>query len=117
MTQEPQAIFDRLKKNKERRKELRDQLKEAYLAVPAYFERDEKRKTIMEEMKTLRLEVEQDYPQEVDELDSLKQNIEADKILLSDIMLAAINRNEPVEIKDEGQLCFPLFSVKLVPAK
>ena len=115
--QSAQEVFDRLKQNKTRRKELRDQLKESYMGVQEYVERDEKRETICERMKTIRLEVEQDFPKEVDEIDRLSSSIEADKSLLSDIMVSAINKNEPLEITDNGQLCLPLFSVKLVPAK
>lgn len=111
--QDLQEIYNRIKKNKEKQKKIKDSYKDALTNSAAYQEVAEKFKTIKAKKKQIEDEIKSQFNSEFVKLEDLKIDIESDAELLSDAALTKMMKGESVEIVDEYENHYePHFTVK-----
>ena len=116
--QQLQLFFDRTLKTQQEMKELKLMLKDA-------LANSQEHKIIIEDMKALRERrkkienvIKEDFSGEVNKLDTLKLDLENDKLLMSDSALNQLVNGEQVIVKDKNGIEFePIFSVKFKKIK
>ena len=108
-----QEVFDRIQKSKKEQKEIKAMYSDA-LALHQEFQKiNEELKTLKERKKKIEDSIRDDFGSEFSKLETLKVDIENDKLLLSDAALTQLMKGETVEVTDEHEQKYePLFSVR-----
>ncbi|OGF30909.1 hypothetical protein A2223_03600 [Candidatus Falkowbacteria bacterium RIFOXYA2_FULL_35_8] len=108
-----QEIFDRIQEKKQKQKELKMSYKDALETTPGYKEAVENLQTARAKKKELELSVQEDFSSEFQQLEDIKDDIDTDNQMLSDLALTTIMKGEPIEITDKYESNYePVFSVK-----
>jgi regulator of replication initiation timing len=108
-----QAIFNSLAEAKKQLKEINREIKAHYEADPTYVELLTKRKVINQEMKPVRMKLNESIEKILEKKDDLKIDISGYQDELTDIALISQAKGQPVEIKDNfNQLYLPIFKAK-----
>ena len=110
---ELQEIFNRIKENKKKQKDIRSAFKDALASSMEYKEITDKIITLREKKKRIEGEIRSGLNSELGQLDDIKHDISTDAELLSDTALSMIMKGQTVAVKDEYDNDYePIFSVK-----
>ena len=108
-----QLIFDRVLKAKQEQKELKAMYKDALSNSSAYQRALENNNLTKEEKKKIETGIKEEFAAEFDKLEVIKNEIETDTQLMSDIALSQVAKGEKIEIKDQYENQYePIFKVK-----
>jgi hypothetical protein len=107
-----EEVYARFTENKRRAREIRTMLTDELAHSERYKELKDEIKTLRDEAKTIETEVRGGTQKEMEELDELKSEIQADTELLADIALNMFVNNQVVEIIDQNDVKWsPRFKV------
>jgi len=108
-----QEVFNRLQEVKKEQKTLQAVYRDALAGSKSYQEIAEKIKALREEKKKIESAIQGDLRAELTKLDAIKQDIESDKIMMSDLALNEFTKGNVIEIVDQYSNKYePLFTVK-----
>lgn len=108
-----QEVFNRMQETKDEQKVIKSVYREALDNSQQYQEVITRYKTVKEEKKKIEENIKTEYRSELSKLDAIKQDLETDKILMSDLALNELTSGHTVEIVDKHSNKYePLFSVK-----
>lgn len=108
-----QEIFNRIQETKREQKEIKSAYRDALANSVTYKEAIDKYKSLKEEKKKIEEQTKLEFKSELDRLDAIKQSLETDKILMSDLALNELTSGRTVEITDEYSNKYePVFSVR-----
>jgi hypothetical protein len=108
-----QEIFNRILEVKKEQKTLQSACRDALTNTKSYQEVVEKIKLLREEKKKIEGAIQTDLKAELSKLEALKQDIESDKIMMSDLALNELAHGKTVEVTDKYANKYePIFSVK-----
>ncbi len=107
-----QDVFKRINEQKKERKKVADIYKQALANSKAYQDSRE----VYEQARTKKIQVETairaECRSEIEQMEKIQQNMESDKILLSDMALTSLMKGQPIELKDEYDTAYePIFKV------
>ena len=109
---QPQLIFDRTIKTKQEMKELNLMIKDALANSKQYQDILEDIAELKSKQNKIKEGIMDDFNSELNKLDTLKLDVENDKMLLSDATLSKILKGEKVEVEDDrGNKYQPIFKV------
>lgn len=112
-----QDIFNRIEESKEKLKESKLMIKEALEQTPEHKELCDKIKILKSRKKVIELGVKKDFAHEIEQMEDLKIDIEADKELLADASITALMKGQTVEVEDKYKNKYePLWGVKFKKA-
>lgn len=107
-----EEVYARLNENKRRAREIKNMQRDELTHSERHKEIKEEIKTLREEAKSIEHEVGGGMQKEMEELDELKSEIQADAELLADIALNMYVTHQTVEIVDENDVKWaPQFKV------
>ncbi len=110
--QDIQEIFSRVQVNKKKLKDLNTSYKDALKNSQEYQELQEQAKLTREKMKTIKMAINDQFANELIEIEDLKIDIQSDMELASDIAMTTIMKGETIEIRDEYDNEYePIFKV------
>lgn len=110
----PQEIFENLLEAKAKARELRAFFNDLFLSDPEYSKLNDDKKALLEKMKVIKESIKSDHSGQAGELEDLVLEIKTLNQMLADVLLVKMHDNEQVELKtNSGQLCLPIFTVKL----
>ena len=113
MPQQLQDVFNRLQKSKDEKKEIKAAYRDALDNSQEYHKITEEIKALKERKKNIENSVRSDFGKDMDRLESLKIDIETDKVLISDISISQLINGRSVEVSDEHENKYePVFSVR-----
>ena len=108
-----QEVFNRIEETKQEIKKIKSVYRDALDNSRSHKETAEEYKTIREKKKKIEEAIRTDLRSELDKLDALKQSLEMDRMLLSDLALNDLTQGKMVEIIDKYENKYePLFSVR-----
>src|SRR3989339_323772 len=104
-----QEIFNRMLESKKEQREIKKMYRDALSTSKVYQD-------VLEELKVLKdrkKKIKDNFRSEFDKLDTLKTDIESDKMLISDVAINQLVKGEMVEITDQYENKYePIFSVR-----
>lgn len=107
-----EEVYTRLNENKARAREIKNMMKDDLAHSERHKELKDEIKTLREEVKSIENEIGAGMQKEMEELDDLKSEIQADTELLADIALNMYINNQTVEIVDANDVKWaPQFKV------
>lgn len=107
-----QLTFHRVQTTQEEMREIKATFKEALNSSKAYHDAVEDVRIAREKKKKIEDNIKDDFQSELDKLDTLKLDIENDKMILSDQALIKLVKGETVEVEDSnGVKYLPEFKV------
>lgn len=110
---DPQMVFNRMSKNKQEQKELKGAYRDALTHDKHYQEMATALKELREKKIKAEGSIKASFGPEFTRLDELKQLIEEDQILLSDMAFNKLVKGEKIELYDEYESQYePVLSVK-----
>ena len=108
-----QLIYDRTIKTKQEKKELKLMIKDAFDHSKQLQDVLEEIKILKEKKKKIEDIILEDFNGELSKLDTLKLDLENDKMLMSDKAITDLMNGTTVEVEDsKGNKYEPIFSVK-----
>ena len=109
-----QTVFDRVKEKKQECRKIKSVYADALATSKPYQDLLEQVKDMKAKKSAMEAEIQTQFVSELDALDRMKADIEADTQLMSDLALTALMRGETVEVKDaETETAYePVFSVR-----
>lgn len=118
MPKQSQLFFERTLATKQELKELMLMIKDALANSSAYQNVLDQIKNLNTEKKVIVDNIKADFGSEASKIDTLKLDIENDKMLMSDAALSQLMAGETVEVEDKhGNKYTPVFSVKFKKIK
>ena len=109
-----QSIFDRVQDLKKEQRDLKRDYRDSLAGSAQYQEVIEKIKVLREK----KVVIEEGYKKDFPQLDKLKNNIESDIEMLSDIALNHLVKGESIKIIDAYENQYePIFNVKFKKIK
>ncbi len=116
--QDIQEVFNRLRDNKRKQKELKEIYKDALKNSLEYQNTLTSLKALREKKKQIEGAIQSGMASEFAELDRLAADAAADILLLSDAALTKMMKGERVEVQDEFNNVYdPVFTVKFKKAR
>jgi hypothetical protein len=107
-----EEVYARLNESKSRAREIKNMMRDELTHSERYKEIKDEIKTLREEAKSIENEVSGGMQKDMEELDGLKSEIQADTELLADIALNMYVNQQTVEIVDENDVKWaPQFKV------
>ena len=104
-----QSIFDRLQDLKKQQRELKRDYRDNLTGSQEYQEIVEK----MQELREKKKRIEEGYKKDFPQLERLKNDIESDVLMLSDLALNHLAKGEAIQISDEYKNQYePIFNVR-----
>jgi len=107
-----QEVFQRIEKDKKQIKEIKKIYKESLDSSEKYKSILEEFQKIKEQKKIIEQGIKDDFKSEFSKLEELKDSINDDKMLLSDLAINKITKGESIKINDDNNEYEPIFSVK-----
>lgn len=108
-----QEVFLRIQETKKEQKEIKTMYKDALKNSNAYQDVIEEIKKLKDRKKQIEDNIKDEFRSEFDKLETLKNDIENDNMLLSDAALSQLMSGKPVEVMDTYENKYePIFSVK-----
>lgn len=108
-----QEVFDRIQKIKADQKRIRDSYRDAVASSRSYAAIKDELKGLQEKKKQIESAIKQEFASELDKLDRLKQTLEDEVDLLSNLALTQYVNGKTVEVKDSrDNLYEPIFNVR-----
>lgn len=106
-------IFDRIKKTKKDRKEIKTIYSDALQNSKAFQDALEELKTAKEKKERIEATIRAEFIKEFEQLDTLKKDIDSNTELLSDLAFNSLVKGETVQIEDDdGTKYDPVFQVR-----
>lgn len=111
--QKLQEVFNRIQESKKKQKKIKAACKDALDNSTEYQKAIEDYNDSRDAKKQIKNKIESEFKSEFDKLDKIKNDIDSDNILLSDMAVNCMIKGEPMEISDDYQNKYePLISVK-----
>ncbi len=108
-----QEVFARMQANKSEQKEIKAAYKDALNNNQQYQEMVEELKLLKDKKKSFELATQAEFGKDFDRLDQLKDDLQSDQQLLSDLAINHVMDGELVEVTDEKENIYePVFSVR-----
>ena len=108
-----EEIFNKIQDSKKEQREIKAMYKDALVNSEEYKKIVEEISELKEKKKSIEENTKNDFSSEFVKLDSLKTDIESNKILLADIAINQLMKGETVEIVDDYNNKYePVFSVR-----
>jgi hypothetical protein len=108
-----QDVFMRIQKSLKEQREVKSIYRESLDQHQEYKKILDEQKSLKDRKKKIEDSIKDDFRSEFDKLDTLKLDIENDRLLLSDAALTQLMKGETVEVVDEKEQKYePVFSVK-----
>lgn len=108
-----QEVFNRIQTIKADQKKIRDAYRDALANSRPYQTIKDEIKQLQDKKKQIESAVKQEFSSELDKLDRLKQNLEDEIDLLSNLALTQYVNGKTVEVKDSrDNLYEPIFNVR-----
>jgi hypothetical protein len=108
-----QDVFMRIQKSLKEQREVKSIYRESLEQHQEYKKIVDEQKSLKDRKKKIEDSIKDDFRSEFDKLDTLKLDIENDRLLLSDAALSQLMKGETVEVVDEKEQKYePIFSVK-----
>ena len=110
--QDIQKVFERLQTQKKKLKDLKKAYKDALSTSQEYVEIIDEMKTMRERKKVIENVTKEQFSGEFVQMDDLKNDIDSEQELLSDIAMTTVMKGESVQITDENDQEYePIFKV------
>ena len=111
---ELQDVFNRVKEKKQERKKLKSVYADALSTSKPYQDVLEELNTLKAKKQGMEAEIKAQFVSELEAMDRIKADIDADNQLMTDIALTTMMKGETVELKDpETDTPYePVFSVR-----
>lgn len=111
--QDLNEIFKRMNDEKKERKRIQDIYKDLLANSKPYQDAVDALSDAKTKKQQIEASIRAEMPTEMDELDRLKQSLDANKQMLTDLALTKMMKGETVEIVDEQETTYePIFSVR-----
>jgi predicted transcriptional regulator len=108
-----QEVFNRIQIIKADQKKIRDSYKNALENSRSYQAIKDEVKQLQDKKKQIESAIKQEFSSEFDKLDRLKQSLEDETDLLSNLALTQYVNGKTVEVKDERDNTYePIFAVR-----
>ncbi len=108
-----QLIFDEVAEKKMEARDLRDMYKDALNDANEYLELTEQIKELREKKKTIELRVQNQLGRAWEKLEDIKSEIEADKVMMTDVALSNLMAGITVAVKDSFENEYePVWNVR-----
>ncbi len=109
-----QNIFDRLKEKKQERKKLKEAYVDAISNSKSYQDVVVLLRDLKSKKNAMEAEIWSQFADDLEKIERMKVDIEADTQALSDLALTTLMRGETVEVKDsETDIAYePIFTVR-----
>ncbi len=108
-----QEVFNRIAKSKKSKKDIMDQYRDALDNNAEYNKIKEKIKRLRDEKKSIEMMVQAQMGNAWTALENLKEDIQSDTELLSDIAVTQLMEGESLEVKDDNENEYePQFTVR-----
>jgi len=111
-TQDIKNILMRIAGNKQRRKEIREQIKDVFSQNTSYVETSNQIAAIRSKKQQLEAEMMQTMPTEQEELDKLTLSINDDQQCLSDLAFSLLMKGQSIAIEGESVRYEPVIKIK-----
>lgn len=112
-----QEVFNRIQKKKKEIKEIKEMYRDGLKNEPKYKEMVEEIKTLREKKKSIENDVQVDMGEAYDKMERLRDEINAEQQMLSDIAMTTLMDGKTVEVTDEFNNKYePEFKVMLKKA-
>lgn len=113
-----QQIFNNIKINKAKLKDLRIAIKDSIDISAGYIDVCNQIKSLREKRKQIEMSIKEAWTSEIVKMEDLKIDIESEQEMLSDIIISTIMKGGTVEIKDENDNEYePVIKAKIVPCR
>ena len=113
-----QLIFDEMAEKKQETKELKAMYKDALADANEYAEITEKMQELREKKKAIELRIQDQLGRSWEKLEDLKSEIDADKVMMTDVALSNLMSGVTVAVKDQFANEYePVWSVKFIKVK
>ena len=96
-----QDIFEKNREMKKEQKEIRDMYKDSLVQADEYEEIVDKIKELREKKKEIETRVQGQMGRAWEKLDDIKQELESNKEMMTDIAMTTLMKGEKVAVKDE----------------
>jgi len=107
-----QQVFDRMQTNKEKLRDLKAILRDALANSTEFQKAKDEADAARGRKKQLEMDIRGGLASEVETIEELSANIQADKLLLNDIALASLTEGQSIKITDKHSNEYePIFSV------
>jgi hypothetical protein len=111
--QDLQEIFNRMTANKEKLRDAKRIVKDAFANSEQYQKTNDEFKVLKEKKKSLENQIRSETPSEIETIADLTADIAADQELLNDVALNQITKGESIQLTDKHKNNYePLFSVR-----
>lgn len=111
--QDLNEVFKKINEEKKERKRIQEIYKDLLANSKPYQDAVDALADAKAKKQQIETSIRAEMPTEMDELDRIKQHIEANKQLMTDLALTKLMKGETVEIKDEQDTTYePVFSVR-----
>jgi prefoldin subunit 5 len=108
-----QEVFNQLQTIKGEQRSLRSAYREALAASGELTEASEQLKNLKEKKKKIEQTIKEQFSSELDKLDQLKIDMEAQNTMLADIALSQLMSGQTVEVVDMNNNVYePIFNVR-----
>ena len=108
-----QKIFNRFLQTKKEIREIKKMYRDALNNSANYKQVMEELAVLKDRKKKIEDNIKEDFRVEMDKLDTLKTDLESDKMLLSDVVINKIVKGELIEVQDQYENKHePIFSVR-----
>jgi hypothetical protein len=108
-----QDVFNQLQTIKREQKTLKSAYREALAASGELTQTSDQLKSLKEKKKKIEQGIKEQFRSELDKLDQLKLDIEAQNTMLADIALSQLMSGQTVEVVDQDNNIYePIFNVR-----
>lgn len=108
-----QEVFNQIQVMKKQQKEIKSAFRDAMLGSTEHKELTEQIKAMKEKKKQVETAIREEFSKELDKLDELKIELDAQNMMLNDIALTTMMNGEEIEIVDAYNNAYePVFMVK-----
>ncbi len=112
-----QEVFSRVRESRKEKKTLQAVYRDALVASKAYQDVVEELKQLQQKKKQIESSIKADLRSELEKIERMKLNMNADQQLLNDIALNQFMKGQTVEVRDEYDSRYePVFQVKFKKA-
>jgi len=108
-----QEVFLRIQETKKEQKDIKSMYRDALQNSKAYQDVAEEINKLKDRKKQIEENIKDDFKSEFDKLETLKNDIDNDNLLLSDAALTQLMSGKTVEVQDTYENKYePIFSVR-----
>ena len=110
---ELQEVFNRITEHKKERKKVSDIYKQALANSKAFQDAKDEWERVKAKKIQIEASIRAECAGEIEQMEKLKEHLDADTELLNDLALTSLMKGQTVEVKDEHDTTYePVFSVR-----